>query len=375
MSKIKRFFRRKKRRIKRFWKMTHPVFKVSVVIFFVALAVHLLSYKVGFLADFVSATTAPVIRFVLSKITGILPFSLAETAVLMLIPLIIFVFFLLPEETKKYCRAISCIFSVFLLMYSTFVFSFATAYHGTPLSEKLGLADEPVSVEELKGTAQWLLDSANGQADYIEYNYGSFSVMPFTLSELNDKLNDACVKTAEEYPFYQKMRSKVKPVACSDFMNFTHISGIYSYYTGEANICTEYPDYTVPYTMAHEMSHQRGCAPEEDANFMAFIVSLHSDDRYILYSAYLEVFEYVSNALYKASPDDYYEVIRTADPRILYEEEAFSNFFNKYKDSAVADVTGAVNDTFLKSQGEEKGTDSYGEVVDLAVAYWKTNIK
>ena len=45
--------------------------------------------------------------------------------------------------------------------------------------------------------------------------------------------------------------------------------------------------------------------------------------------------------------------------------------FDPYRSSTAATVTDTVNDTYLKWQGESAGTQSYGLVVDLAVAYLK----
>jgi hypothetical protein len=52
------------------------------------------------------------------------------------------------------------------------------------------------------------------------------------------------------------------------------------------------------------------------------------------------------------------------------EFSAYSAFFEKYRESTASQVTGAVNNTFLGSQGQTAGTKSYGLVVDLAVAYY-----
>ncbi|MBR5279228.1 MAG: DUF3810 family protein, partial [Clostridia bacterium] len=56
---------------------------------------------------------------------------------------------------------------------------------------------------------------------------------------------------------------------------------------------------------------------------------------------------------------------------VLGELIAYSTFFDKYRDSVASDITGAVNDVFLQSQGQSAGIKSYGLVVDLAVAYFK----
>ena len=100
---------------------------------------------------------------------------------------------------------------------------------------------------------------------------------------------------------------------------------------------------------------------------------MESDDEYIKYSGYLNLFEYVAGALYKADRILYSSLMSNLDMRIYSELFSYNNFFDKYKDSAVSKISGAVNDTYLKSQGQEAGTESYGRVVELAVAYFIPN--
>ena len=152
-------------------------------------------------------------------------------------------------------------------------------------------------------------------------------------------------------------------------MSYTHITGVYTFFTGEANLNVDFPDYTLPFTAAHELSHQRGVAREDEANFMAFLVCLKSEDAYIRYSGYLNLYEYVASALYSASPELYWQVYATVPGRVRAEMRAYSDFFDQYRDSVASEVTEVVNDTFLTIQGTE-GTKSYGMVVDLAVAYF-----
>ena len=133
-----------------------------------------------------------------------------------------------------------------------------------------------------------------------------------------------------------------------------------------------FPDYTIPYTAAHELAHQRGIAREDEANFVAFLVCMASDDPYIQYSGYLNMFEYVGAALSGASSERYQAIFAELDRQVLYEEISYSEFYAKYRHSKVSHVSNAVNDTYLKLQGTP-GAQSYGMVVDLAVAYYKQN--
>ena len=119
-----------------------------------------------------------------------------------------------------------------------------------------------------------------------------------------------------------------------------------------------------------EYLHRRGIAREDEANFIAFLVCISSDDAYIRYSGYLNLYEYVASSLYRADPDLYFEARDQLPMTVRYEMSAYSKFFDKYRDSVAGEISGTVNDLYLKGNGTE-GTRSYGLVVDLAVAYDK----
>jgi len=328
-------------------------------------------------SDWFNGSIAAVFRYILSAITGWIPFSLGETIVIcapfIAIVLIIRSIWLSKGEMDKAVRYLAGILAACTLLYSLFVLTFSTAYRGTALDGKLGLSREKVSAEELKDTADILLKKANelAESDVFYLRDGS-SAMGYSIDELNDKLNGAYINLSEKYPFVQKMASNVKEVALSELMSYTHITGVYTYFTGEANINFVFPDYTLPFTMAHEMAHQRGIAREDEANFVAFLVCLESGDPYILYSAYLNMYEYVSGALYRADKELYKAVTSMESARISAEQIAYSEFFAKYRDSVASDVAGSVNDAYLKDQGQTEGEKSYGLVVDLTVAYYKS---
>ena len=123
--------------------------------------------------------------------------------------------------------------------------------------------------------------------------------------------------------------------------------------------------------MAHEMAHQRGIAREDEANFVAFLVCMESDDEYIRYSALTNMLQYMGNALYSADSSLYSKLYGSYYPdNVKAEFRAYSLFFDKYRDSGVSNVVENVNDTFLGSQGQTHGTKSYGLVVELFTSYY-----
>ena len=327
-------------------------------------------------SDFFNRYISSVFRAVTATLTGWIPFSLAEF-LLLLIP--VWVFLITRAILKRFgdslselLSAVVCVLCVAAIIFSAFTIGFAPAYRGSTLDVKLGLEQEDVSSEELFRTAMILSEHLREESRNVYFGSDGFSIMPYGYSEMNDKLIEAYNKVCDQYKFVQRLDSRLKPVMLSEAMSYTHITGVYTFFTGEANINVAFPDYTIPFTAAHELSHQRGIARENEANFMAFLVCVGSDDAYIRYCAYLNMYEYVMSALGGADIERYIEARYSLPRSVSGELMAYSKFYDKYRDSAASEVSETVNDTFLKLHGTE-GVKSYGMVVDLAVAYYKTH--
>ncbi len=349
------------------------------IVFFSIAALSLLLYLIAVLspafANWFNYYIGGAVRSLTAHLTSWLPFSLAEI-ILFAVPLIIAV--VAVFAWRRHCetwgamlRYLLSVISVLSLLFSIFVFSFGTGYHTDTLDKRLGLTAGAVSAAELKATALLLTNEVNAAAAEVTFGEDGFSEMPYDIEAMNDHLLAAYEKVSADHTFIQSLHSRVKPVLAGKAMSYTHITGIYTYFTGEANINVYFPDYTIPFTVAHELAHQRGIARENEANFVAFLVTSSSSDPYIRYTAYLNLYEYVANALWYADSEGYYEVLKTLSPAVIGELRAYSAFFDQFRDSVAADVSDAVNDTYLKVHGNEAGSASYGLVVDLAVAYYR----
>lgn len=336
--------------------------------------IHILSVISSKFADLISSTLGSLVRFILAKITAWLPFSFAELMVISLpIWLFLLIYFSIKvascEKPYVFARFICFLLCMILCVYSSFVLTLGTSYHSTTLDKKIGINTELVSANDLYDTAVILLEGAQNELENVEFRYGSSSLMPYDLNEMNRLLNVAAKKAADKYPFISKLSSNLKYVMLSPLMSYTHITGVYTFFTGEANININFPDYTIPFTAAHELSHQRGIARENEANFCAFLICMESDDPYIKYSAYVNMLEYFTSPLYSANTELYYSLYSGMDSRIKQEIAAFNEFFKKYEHSTASQISGTINDTYLQIQGQSEGSRSYGLVVDLAVAY------
>lgn len=325
-------------------------------------------------ADFYNLHIGSLLRAALSWLTVLIPLSAAELMIVLLLPVLVFLVIYsnrhYTDSWKQVWNFVLMVLSVLSLFFSLFVLGFGAGYQGSTLDSKMGLERNDVSPEELRETSLLLAEAVNENISGIAYLENGQSEMPYSYTELSRRLMTAYDRVCDEYDFIQRLHSRVKPVMLSEPWTYTHITGVYTYFTGEANINVNMPDYTVAYTAAHELAHQRGIAREDEANFVAFLVCAASDDDYIRYSGYLSMFEYVGRALYRADADAYWEIMNQLDPRAVGEMHAYNEFFRKYEKNVVAAVSETINNTYLQIQGTP-GTQSYGMVVDLAVAYFK----
>ncbi len=330
-------------------------------------------------ADFFNRRISSVFRAVFAAITNILPFSLAELLIL-LIPLFILLLILYAAKRKTATWRAVISYIVILLsgasvIFTLFVLNYGVGYYTTTLDEHLSLDQKPVTAEELQSTAEILAKELNTLAPEVHYELSGASIMPYSLSDMGDKLMDAYASFTDKHDFMQDLDSNIKPVLISEAMSYAHMTGVYTFFTGEANLNIDFPDYTLPYTAAHEFAHQRGIARENEANFIAFLICTESDDTYIRYCGYLGLYEYVASALYSADPTEdksmYYGVREMLDEDIIGEMRAYSNFYSKYRDSTAGKINNSINNAFLQANGSAEGSKSYGLVVDLAVAYYK----
>lgn len=365
-------------KIRAFFKKWHeycPIFTiVTILLFPIVLSLHILSIYIEPLANFVNRYPAAVGRFLLAKLTGFLPFSLGEVLLLLLVPivitLVVVAFRLTKKEDPKPSRYfLSGLLSLILCLYFGFVFTLGTSYFTTTLDKELDLNKHAISAEELFAATETVINEMNALLDEIEFDENGMSIMPYSRRELNRKLNDAYKAVSARYGVVSKLRSSPKAILLSEPLTYTHLSGVYSYFTGEANVNVNFPTSVVAFTTAHEMAHQRGFGREDESNFIAFLVCMASDDPYIRYSGYYEMFKYLINALYTADTDLFNEAYRIADDRLVNEIVAFNDFYEKYLDNKAGEITSDLNDAYQQMQGIEAGVQSYGLVVDLAVAY------
>ena len=192
-----------------------------------------------------------------------------------------------------------------------------------------------------------------------------------TIYELSDYVADAMSELGDEYPVLDGYYGAPKPVFLSSLMSYTEITGIFFPYTMEANVNVDIPDYSIPSTMLHELAHLRGFMREDEANYIAYLAGVKSNNADINYSSTMLALIISGNALYRENSDMYFEIRDLYSEEVLRDIRANSAYWQKYEDTVISTVSNKINDTYLKANNQTDGVKSYGRMLDLLLAKYR----
>ncbi len=345
---------------------------ISVALFALSAVIYEISKRVPAIAENINSTVSVAVRLILSKVTYLLPISLFELLIIFALPLLIlFIVILIKSCNSARERVRNCmaLLGVIAIILTSYIFMLGIGYYADPVANKLGLTDEKnISADELYDTALTVQNELNAIALKLSAEDGE-THMEYSVSELSKRISRAYDTFTDEYDILYNFTSRAKPVMFSGIMADLRITGIYSFFTGEANVNVEYPDYNLPFTVAHEFAHQRGICRENEANFIAFLVCISSDDDYIRYSGYLNLYEYLRSALYSADKELFKTLDSDLAPTARKDINASVKVYNEHKDSILGEINDRLNDVYLKFNGTD-GTVTYSYVVRLAVSWY-----
>ncbi|NCC69807.1 MAG: DUF3810 family protein, partial [Clostridia bacterium] len=146
------------------------------------------------------------------------------------------------------------------------------------------------------------------------------------------------------------------------------IAGIYIGLTAEPNINADQPPLLLYQAAAHEMSHQTGIASEDEAEFTAYLACLYSSDRNVLYSGLMNALILSGNALYQADSTRYLTAAENYEDALWRDLADYDAYWSAF-DGEIRESADKRNDAYLKHNAQESGILSYGETVDLMLAF------
>lgn len=162
--------------------------------------------------------------------------------------------------------------------------------------------------------------------------------------------------------------SNPKPLIFSTVATWLDIRAVYIPFTGEATYNEKLLDCDLPFAIAHAKAHQRGFAREDEANFIAFVICIKSNEPYVRYSGYLHGLK-VLDFLAKSDVQDV-EALKAqiaAGPAV--DVRARESFGARSKSATFAPVADSITNIYLRANRIRGGLKNFSEDTPLIVNY------
>lgn len=339
----------------------------------VVLVLQVLARQVPGFATWYAHQVYPVIVHIIGRLFGWFPFSAVEFGLYGLTLLCIIYGIRHRKEPLRLLSRTIHLCGILLFLYTC---NCGINYYAMPFSSYAGLKTDVYTKEELAQLCEYLVEKVNETAT-AETSYRDGGSSQSGLENRRDWRAEAVramQAAGAQYPALAGFYPKPKEVTISWILSVQQLCGIYSPFTVEANFNGDMPDYNIPHTLCHELSHLKGFMREDEANFIGYLACLASDKQMFRYSGYLTGWVYAGNALARADWDAYLSLQEKLCD-LAKEDLAENNAFWDRYEGAVAEVSNQMNDVYLKANSQEDGVKSYGRMVDLMLEDYKRTRK
>jgi len=343
-----------------------------------ALLLHFGALPMGAVERLYARGLFPPLVHALSSVARLVPFSLAEAALLVLVLGTLLglargllglvraprtALALLARLARRMVVLASGGYLVFLLVWGL-------NHAREPYAAGTLLEPRPAAADELAAAGRELAArAAELRAGLTEDERGVFRSR-HDFAGLAAAVATAYARAAEEDARLAGPAPLLRFPLLSPLFTTLGISGIYSPFTGEAHLNRNQEDAQLGFNACHEAAHARGFAREDEANYLAWRVASRAEEPELAYSAHLGALRHVAAALARVSLEERLRLDFDLDAAVRRDRDAIDGFWVPRTPAvrAAREVSERVNDGYLKSQGQRAGTQSYGRMVDLLLA-------
>ena len=216
-----------------------------------------------------------------------------------------------------------------------------------------------------------LVDKLNIKSEY------EFNVLDETINKVIFEINKESSFISEDinksdiFNLINTTASNIKKSIIPDIFLYQKVSGHYIPFTSEAIFVDKIPLVDMPIVILHEQAHQSGYANEGEASFIAFSKAINDKEPYIRYSGYFYALINLLNEISKKNSDKLDDYITKLDEKVISDIKKVQNFWSKYSNSFLDKAQNYIYDLYLKSNNQEAGIMTYGEVSLYIIHYYQ----
>ena len=265
-------------------------------------------------------------------------------------------------------KALTRLVYFLMIFYWTFHLLWGFNYYKTPIVENYDT--ENITIDELKLLAEiYFMRSVFLREQVGEDKNGVFKFQ-LTQNEINQNLKVSSSEIKSKYPeihFINLTPPNVKSSLFSTMFSYMGVSGYYVPFTTEAQYNDKMPDTKLLFTQFHEIAHQWGFAPENEANFVGYLLGKESDDVEMKYASNYRAMRSILNRILWVDPV-YVQVMLFRYSDGMKRDRNYEREINEKYSGKGEEAFSLMNETFLRLNNQE-GLESYGRFVELLVGF------
>jgi len=343
----------------------NAAYKREIRKFVVLLSLSVIVFITGFFSQLVeniySEGFYQISSVVQRFISSLMPFALGDFLYLLLILFVIrslFLFYkkVVHKSLQKDDRVIVPlqVLNFILILYLLFKILWGLNYSRPSVSKQLGISNEKYNTPELVLLGKFFINKLNHLQKVKKTRYN--------INELEVKAKAGYNKMEQRNAIFKYRSPAVKSVLNSWIVTKIGIEGYYNPLSGEANVNMRLPAIALPFVTCHEIAHQLGIGREDEANLIGYLVAANSNDLNFQYSANYAMLKSILFEIRIKSQEDYDTLYATINAGTIQDFKNDRDFWRRYN-SEMFGYMDVAFDRFLKLNNQNKGTDSYQDIV------------
>ncbi|WP_417885597.1 DUF3810 domain-containing protein [Zunongwangia sp.] len=301
---------------------------------------------------------------------GIIPFSFGDVLY------IIFGIFIIRWVIKRFKTRfknpknwIVELFATLSVIYFCFHFFWGFNYYRLPLHQSLKI-DNTYTTEELVLLTKTLIKQSNKIQFEITKDDSAKVEIPYSKSQIFEHTLEGYAAIKNDFPELTYTGHSLKRSLFSWPLTYMGFNGYLNPFTGEAQVNTTIVPFKIPTTASHEIGHQLGFAKENEANFIACLVTINHPDKYFRYCGFTFALRYCLGELLRRDQKKAEKLIQTIHPGILKNYKEVEDFWLHHQ-NPFEPIFQSFYNQFLIVNNQKKGLKSYSYVVALLVNYYE----
>lgn len=296
-----------------------------------------------------------------------IPFSFGDL-IYILLGIFLLYCLILCFKKKSRPKALLKVLITINIFYFIYQIVWGMLYFQTPILKKLSSQKEP-EIAKAKTLALLYLEKCKNTRTSVREDRNGI----FIITDLKS-IQSEILRQQGQLPKYISTKeapqiNTFKPSLFKSVMNFTGILGYYNPFTAEAQYNAELPHTMIPFTSAHESSHQLGFAKEQEANFVGYLIGINAKNQDLKYSTEYFTLKSLLRFIVEEDPAFVKSVLNQYSPA-MKRDRLYERSFTFRHQGWLDDFFRFTNNLFLKSNQQE-GAVTYSYFIDLLLNYEK----